>query len=482
MANSVFNNTTMKSHIKIKTKEIQDLYKSDTRPWVVGYSGGKDSTTTLQLIYNAILELKTKEGYKALHKDIYVITSDTLIENPLIIDYIDENINKINANSSANNLCFKAYTCKARFQDSFWTLLIGKGYPSPRQKFRWCTDRLKIKPIDRFILDKISEYGEVIVVLGVRSQESSSRKQTIEHHRIENRLLKKHTSLNNAFTYTPIEDFSTDDVWGYLLNNENPWNSSNLELFELYKDSQESNECPMQLDKNSPSCGNSRFGCWACTVVQKDKSLTGFLRNGHYELEPLLEFRDFLFEIRNKTEYRQTHRLNGSIYYLQDANGNRKKGLGPFNLFARKEILKKLLKAQNDAKKIAIETNKDTKLDLITIDELQLIRAHWIESGDWDDSLPSLYEEILGENFIIDYDERDIFKNEDRVRLASICDENKVNLEVIKQLINLESKNSSLKRRTNIIKDIEKLITKDWLHEEIVESLEDLKEGYNNEN
>lgn len=482
MASSVFSNITMKDYIKLKSKEIQDLYKSDNRPWVIGYSGGKDSTTTLQLIYNAIFELKTNEGYEALHKDIYVITSDTLVENPLIIDYIDENLDKINTNSTAHNLCFKASSCKARYSDSFWTLLIGKGYPSPRQKFRWCTDRLKIKPIDRFILDKIDEFGEVIVVLGVRSQESSSRKQTIENHRIENRLLKKHTSLNNAFTYTPIEDFSTDDVWGYLLQNENPWNSSNKTLFELYSDSQDASECPMQIDKDSPSCGNSRFGCWTCTVVQKDKSLTGFLKNGHYELEPLLEFRDFLFEIRNKPDYRQEHRLNGSVYYMQDADGNRKKGFGPFNLFARKEILRNLLEAQKKAKSIALEINKNTNLDLITIEELQLIRAHWIEAGDWEDSLPKIYEEILESKFAVDFDERDIFQDEDRVRLASICDENGVNLEIIKQLINLESKNSSLKRRTSIIKDIDKLLSKDWLHEEIIESLEDLKEGYKNDN
>lgn len=481
MATSVFKELGMKTYIEHKTKEIQDLYKSDKRPWVIGYSGGKDSTTTLQLIFNAMIDLTNKEGTKALHKNIYVITSDTLVENPLIIDFINSNIKNINVAADNHNLLLTAHTCKAHYEDSFWTLLIGKGYPSPRQKFRWCTHRLKIKPIDGFIEEKIHEHEEVIVVLGVRSQESSSRKQTIESHRISDRLLKKHSTLNNAFTYTPIEDFSTDDVWGYLLNNENPWGSKNTDLFSLYKDSQDSTECPMQLDENSPSCGNSRFGCWTCTVVQKDKSLTGFLNNGHYELEPLLEFRDYLMEIRNNPEYRQSHRMNGSMYYLKNPDGTRRQGLGPFNLFARKEILKALLKAQESAKEIARELEHDTQLDLITNEELHLIRMHWLESGDWDDTLPKLFKDITKSKFIIQENEREIFQKNDRARLSKICEEHNVDLEIIKQLIQLESKNANLKRRRNIITEIEKLLTKDWIHEDIVESLEDLKDGYSYE-
>lgn len=482
MATNVFKDNNMKKYIESKHHEIQSLYKSDLRPWVIGYSGGKDSTATLQLIYDALIDLRDKEGPESLHKKVYVITSDTLVENPLIIDYISDNLDRINATSESLNLPISASSCKPSIEDSFWTLLIGKGYPSPRQKFRWCTHRLKIKPIDQFIMEKVIEHDEVIVVLGVRSQESSSRSQTIESHRIANRLLKKHATLNNAFTYTPIEEFSTDDVWGYLLNNKNSWGSDNKDLFSLYSDAQDSAECPMQLDENAPSCGNSRFGCWTCTVVQKDKSLTGFLKKGHYELEPLLEFRDFLIDIRNNPDYRQSHRMNGSIYYLTNADGTRKQGLGPFNLFARQEILKKLLESQVEAKRIAIDIKQDTHLNLISIEELHLIRAHWINSGDWEDSLPKIVESITGEKFIIHENEREILQKDDRTRLSLICEQHNVDIEIIKQLIQLESKTSNLKRRGNIMKDIEKLLLKDWIHEDIVESLEDLKDGYDNEN
>ena len=37
-------------------QEIQDLYCADNIPFVVGYSGGKDSTSVVQLIWNALHE------------------------------------------------------------------------------------------------------------------------------------------------------------------------------------------------------------------------------------------------------------------------------------------------------------------------------------------------------------------------------------------------------------------------------------------
>jgi hypothetical protein len=36
-------------------------------------------------------------------------------------------------------------------------------------------------------------------------------------------------------------------------------------------------ECPIQIDTSTPSCGNSRFGCWPCTVVDRDKASEGLL-------------------------------------------------------------------------------------------------------------------------------------------------------------------------------------------------------------
>ena len=60
-------------------EHIKELYLSDTIPWIVGYSGGKDSTAVLQLIWETLSELDKSQ----LHKEVHVLTNDTLVENLL---------------------------------------------------------------------------------------------------------------------------------------------------------------------------------------------------------------------------------------------------------------------------------------------------------------------------------------------------------------------------------------------------------------
>ena len=130
----------------------------------------------------------------------------------------------------------------------------------------------------------------------------------------------KHTTLTNAFTFAPIKAFSVDDVWNYLLNSDSPWGSDNRELFQLYSDSSV-NECPLIIDaetkEKTGSCGNSRFGCWVCTVVNEDKALTGFVENGEDWLRPLLSYRNWLRTHRDDRKMRMKSRANGSVYLIK---------------------------------------------------------------------------------------------------------------------------------------------------------------------
>jgi len=288
--------------------EVRDLYLSDDRPWIVGYSGGKDSTTVVQIIWNALKGLSPEQRTKPVH----VISSDTLVETPVIIDTINGNLALINKAAQEQGLPIQAVKLYPQIKNSFWVLLIGKGYPTPSKSFRWCTDRLKIKTSDTFILDKVSEHGEVILVLGVRKSESSARAQLMNSYKIEGSLLSRHSKFAQSFVYTPIEDFSKDDVWTYLLQNPSPWGGSNRDLLALYK-SADSGECPVVVDEYSPPCGNSRFGCWVCTVVTKDKAIMGLIDSGEEWLEPLLKYRDMLAETQNKEKkpiYRDYKRMN----------------------------------------------------------------------------------------------------------------------------------------------------------------------------
>ena len=255
--------------------EIQHVYRGDARPWVIGYSGGKDSTTALQLVWHAVAALPDAERIKP----IYVIAGDTLVETPVIVDYLATTLDRITAAAREQGLPITAHKVVPKTEDTFWVNLIGKGYPAPSSRFRWCTERMKINPANRFIRERVAEHGEVIVLLGVRSQESATRAQVMSLRRIKGSLLSRHNKLPNAFVYTPIRDYSVDDVWSYLLDVPNPWGNNNEDLLAMYRNSS-SGECPLVVDTSTPSCGSSRFGCWTCTVVTKDKAMEAMVDNG----------------------------------------------------------------------------------------------------------------------------------------------------------------------------------------------------------
>lgn len=296
-------------------EEMTRVYKNDSRPWVIGYSGGKDSTTVVLLAFKMLESLPPNER----HKPVYVISSDTLIENPIVLSFLQQNSQYINEGAKRLGLPLYTDMIHPDYNNTFWANVIGKGLPTPTSiRFRWCTERLKIKPSNKFIEDKVKENGEVVVLLGVRKTESIARGIRIKNREIDGYLLTPHVTLQNTYVYNPIVELSTDDVWSILLSNngKTPWGTNNNDLFALYMGG-DGGECPFTVtnDSETPSCGNSRFGCWICTVVKEDKSLTGFIKSGETELQPLLDFRSWLLSIRDKHEYRQKYRRDGNHYY-----------------------------------------------------------------------------------------------------------------------------------------------------------------------
>jgi DNA sulfur modification protein DndC len=194
-----------------------------------------------------------------------------------------------------------------KLEDTFWVNLIGRGYPAPTSTFRWCTERLKINPTTRYIVDTLSEEGEAIILLGTRSDESSNGARSIKKHQRGTSRLRKHL-LPNTFVYAPIKVVAIEELWQYLLQVPPPWGDSNRKLITLYNNAT-GGDCPLVLDTSTPSCGQSRFGCWVCTVVKRDKSMDALIDNGEDWMEPLQDIRDILIEYR-KPEYRETHRRN----------------------------------------------------------------------------------------------------------------------------------------------------------------------------
>ena len=339
------------------------LSTEQNHPWIIGFSGGKDSTLVAQAVLEALLAVSPSKRTRAVH----VVSNDTMVESPLVIAHMTKVQRQIREAAESLRLPVTVKTTHPDPDKTFWVLLIGKGYPSPNMTMRWCTDRLKIQPTSRYILDNVSQHGAAIVVLGVRRDESQSRQKSIDKHRnLENSNLTPHTGLPGAFVYRPIVDLTIDDVWETLGQYHPPWGGSHKDLIQLYRDA-EGGECPVVLSQEeAPGCGtnSSRFGCWTCTVVEKDKSLQGFIDVGNHHFKSLMDFRDWLKCIRNDPQYRQVERRNGRVQF--DLTG--KHIPGPFTLQARKKILERLL-----------EVEKEFGDKLISQEEIDLIQSLWAE-------------------------------------------------------------------------------------------------------
>jgi len=145
--------------------EVQRIYCADKRPWVIGYSGGKDSSAVITLVYLALLGLPPQMR----SKDVFLVSSDTLVETPVVVDLIKKTMLQIEAGAKRNGLPITQHAVMPKTNETFWVNLLGKGYPAPTRSFRWCTERMKINPVSDFIKDKVSQFDEVIVVLGSRS-------------------------------------------------------------------------------------------------------------------------------------------------------------------------------------------------------------------------------------------------------------------------------------------------------------------------
>lgn len=267
---------------------LRDLYLSDPRPWLIGFSGGKDSTMVAALIFDTIAALPAEDRTKP----ITVLCTDTRVEIPAIVGMIESTLDRMRKFALKQDMHTEVHLLRPPPDQSFWVNIIGRGYPPPNRTFRWCTQRLKIDPVSVFVERTLGRTGQAILHLGARRAESASRSQAMAGIELKNGL-RRHPDLPRVDVSNPIEHLTTEQVWAYLLQNAPPWGGSNHDLYRLYKDAG-GGECPIHIDTSTPSCGNSRFGCWTCTVVDRDKASEGLMANGDERMESMLEFRELL--------------------------------------------------------------------------------------------------------------------------------------------------------------------------------------------
>lgn len=429
-------------------EEIADLYQADSIPWVVGYSGGKDSTATLQLVWMALSQLPEADRVKP----VYVISTDTMVENPVVAAWVARSLDHMAEAARGAGLPITTHRLTPKATDSFWTNLIGRGYPAPRPKFRWCTERLKINPSNEFISNVVKANGEAIVVLGMRKAESVARARVmdrLEGDRVRD-LLSPNAGLQNSFVYTPVETWTNDDVWTFLMQVRNPWGFPNRDLLTMYQGASADGECPLVIDASTPSCGDSRFGCWVCTLVERDRSMTAMIQNDQEKewMLPLLELRNELDE--DDRHLRDFRRMNGSVQLYKD-----RVIPGPYTQSAREHWLAKVLQAQRHIREHG--PKEMAAFELITLEELAEIRRLWvIEKHELEDSLPGIYERETGCAYPGGrLDDNMALGAEEMTLLREICDD-ELHFQLTRELLDVERQHRSMGRRHGLFKALEK--------------------------
>lgn len=458
-ATSAFSGKGVRAAIDGFVAEIRDLYVADAIPWVLGYSGGKDSTATLQLVWMALGALKPSERTKPVH----VISTDTLVENPIVAAWVNESLDTMRAAASTAGLPILPHRLTPEINDTFWVNLIGRGYPAPRPKFRWCTERLKIKPSNRFINSIVKAAGEAILVLGTRKAESAARLEAmtkLEKHRVRDRL-SPNASLPNSLVYSPIEDWSNDDVWLFLMQYPNPWGVKNKDLLTMYQGASEDGECPLVVDTTTPSCGTSRFGCWVCTMVEQDKSMQAMITNDEEKewMLPLLELRNELGQ-ENDKPLRDFRRITGAVQLFHDAPIH-----GPYKQSARENLLRRVLEVEKWVREHGPKYVR--KLQLISVEELREIRRIWVvEKHEIEDRLPVVYEALRGEPFPHQLDDGRIFGAEEIALLRELCGGDELHFELTRELLDTEWRFRTKARRAGLFDELEHAFQKSFFNNE----------------
>lgn len=306
---------------------IERNYLEDDRPWLIGYSGGKDSSLLLQLVCEVFLKHKK-------NKRITVSFLDTRLEKDSKLATIKESFTKF----EQIGLITSITRCSP--DHSFWSTVCGRGYPMPSMRLRYCTKDLKQVPGDKELKQIAVKFGggRALKIIGMRKQEGSLRKKRLEERGApENKtVLAKRLTLEALY---PIANVTTDELWQYLKDiGAFAWGEPTCELEERYSAGRE-----------------SRDGCWICPFLYKEEDMN---KRCNEEQRRIREF---------------CYRYNGDISKRNLCTTDKQRerlsrGLtaGRFTLEARKEIFDFIMNIQ-----------KDTGQVYITPEEEEYIKQCW---------------------------------------------------------------------------------------------------------
>lgn len=299
--------------VQIK-EEMRKVYLQDKKPIVIGFSGGKDSSLLLTLLWEVLLEIP--ENLR--HKTVHVMNSNTGVEAPVMEEYTDRTLMKIERKAAKERIPIQVHRVFPKTKDNFWYRILGRGnlISTPNTKHRGCTHWLKITPTQEKLKELISQApieleGEKTALtmwLGVRVEESARRAKSISNWQLsEQSLWARHSDFAEIMCFHPIKFVTSDELWWELLSRGTlPYGVTAEELAVQYGEG--ILECGIKTSSDQGNaCGGQggRLGCWTCGQISgNDPMLLRFIEEGH-NYQGLLEWKNLMLAMRNDIRYRE---------------------------------------------------------------------------------------------------------------------------------------------------------------------------------
>jgi 3'-phosphoadenosine 5'-phosphosulfate sulfotransferase (PAPS reductase)/FAD synthetase len=263
------------------------------RPVAVSCSYGKDSSTVLSLTLSAASKL-AETGVKV--PTIAVLTSDTGVENPEMVQYYKAEQEKVKAFAHEYDLDVIVATSRPNLSSGWSTRVIGgRGLPAFPGGNHDCSIDYKVRPLAKLRKQIFKQMYramgkdnrvEPVVLIGTRYDESEERKRKMIERGESDMEMRRGVDAKGKPTdlfLSPICFWNSDDVWMYLGEagaGAHRSYSDFQETVRVYRDAM--GECVIMGDdeakakKNSKACG-ARHGCAVCTAVGVDHSMENMI-------------------------------------------------------------------------------------------------------------------------------------------------------------------------------------------------------------
>ena len=320
-------------YLKRSANILKNMVEKGYDHWVIAYSGGKDSTLVSIIVIEFLLR-----GVLPRSIRVEIVYGDTLVEIPPMATFADKFLQKVDEIAEEEHLPIRTHKTIPPVWHRYWFLVIGKGYPPPHNRFRWCTDRLKILPTARLIKERKNEH--TVILTGVRFGESDARTGRLRASACTNDnecgmgLWIEKSSQMGTYFVAPIAHWRTCKVWDfhYFVAPQMGWPT--IELGRLYGND------------------STRFGCWTCTLIGEDKALKAVTEHEEWSRFKVLGHLREKFQRDARKPENRLRRPNGKW--------------GRLTVSYRKALLGELLKLE-----------KQLGTRLITPEEIDAIHAYW---------------------------------------------------------------------------------------------------------